>query len=82
MSAVHEEKKPFECAVCNKGYNRKFDLKRHIPSYHKGKKPFRCEICDYSSSLKGSMNKPVGAGNEGKSHLNVTFVTTGNESHE
>lgn len=44
------------CKECNKSYNRKNDLDRHIMT-HTGEKPFKCEKCSAGFSLKSSLTK-------------------------
>ena len=41
---VHKVHEPYKCPSCNKCFERKFDMKRHIESVHKGK--IGCQICD------------------------------------
>lgn len=32
---VHSDEKPFVCEVCNRGFRRKYDMKRHVQLIHK-----------------------------------------------
>ena len=38
------------CAMCDKTFTRRSDLKRHILNIHEGIKPFRCDLCPVSFS--------------------------------
>ena len=44
------------CKECNKSYNRKNDLDRHVMT-HSGEKPFKCEKCAAAFSIKSSLTK-------------------------
>ena len=62
VNLVHEKKETnsYKCNLCEKGYNEKYKLKRHIESIHKGAKPFKCKLCGHSSKYKSDL----------KSHIN------------
>jgi uncharacterized Zn-finger protein len=36
---THNEKKPFTCPICGKGFCRNFDLKKHMRKLHDGASP-------------------------------------------
>jgi len=44
------------CKQCNKSYNRKHDLSRHMLT-HTNEKPFECKFCDFKCALKSSLTK-------------------------
>ena len=46
IKLVHEEKKSFECRICDKRFTMKQTMKIHVASVHESKKTFKCEICD------------------------------------
>ena len=62
VKLVHEKKETnsYKCNLCDKAYNEKYKLKRHIESIHKGAKPFKCKLCGHSSKYKSDL----------KSHIN------------
>ena len=46
---VHEETKTFKCKKCDKGFTRKYCLKKHMAGVHApGKLPSKCNICNAS----------------------------------
>lgn len=58
LKLVHE--KPLtshECSHCQKRFDRKAHLKRHLKHTHTNLKPFACDLCDYRSSARGDLNK-------------------------
>ena len=38
VSRVHEEKKPYDCTICEKRFDQKINLKTHISRVHEYKK--------------------------------------------
>ena len=42
---VHDEKKPYDCEHCHKGFDEEEHFKSHIETVHEGKKPYKCEHC-------------------------------------
>ena len=38
IASVHENKKPYQCSICDKRFNRKQNMNTHIALVHKGKK--------------------------------------------
>ena len=55
------KKAKFCCELCNKGYEYKHGLDRHIKSSHtqKGQKPFKCDMCDNSYVDKQGLNRHI-----------------------
>ena len=55
IKAVHEGVK-FKCESCNKEFNKKQIMRRHMKYIHEGQRNFSCKICAYqayqSSDLK------------------------------
>ncbi|KAL9703861.1 hypothetical protein quinque_007379 [Culex quinquefasciatus] len=51
-SYSHEDKKPFSCQYCSKGFTQKCNLEKH-ERVHTGEKPFRCNICFKSFAQSG-----------------------------
>ena len=47
----HEEKKPFQCTLCEEDFKTKYFRKCHMNTVHEGKKPYKCSTCkdDFSS---------------------------------
>ena len=52
IASVHEEKKPFKCEICDKGFSQKHNMKIHVESVHKKKKTFKRRIVTWSYGLK------------------------------
>ena len=52
----HTDKLPFECKICNKSFQRKDDLERHI-RIHSGHRPFACEVCKRSFKRADHLKK-------------------------
>ena len=48
ITAVHEDKKPIKCNVCEKHFNTKYQLNGHIAAVHEGIGPYKCLKCDAS----------------------------------
>ena len=44
VALVHENKKPFECRICDKSFAQKQKLEIHVTSVHEKKKPFEGKI--------------------------------------
>ena len=42
----HLNLKPFSCAICNKTFTQKSNMKTHFNRHKKSKNPFRCIPCD------------------------------------
>ena len=59
VGTVHEEKKQFECKVCNSKFTQKANLNRHVTIVHKGSKQFKCEVCNTKFGEKAYLNKQV-----------------------
>ena len=77
--ADKNEKKTFECEICQYSSYRRDHLDRHVASIHEGKRPFKCEFCNHTFSLKDSLNSHIASVHEGKKPLkceicNYTFL--------
>ena len=64
IDVIHEEKKPYQCLICDYCCTTKGNLKNHIDAVHEGKKPHKCSICDYRCSTKGTL----------KAHIKATYM--------
>ncbi|KAI8906095.1 hypothetical protein DFJ77DRAFT_435193 [Powellomyces hirtus] len=42
---MHSTDKPYICSVCQRGFMRKHDLKRHATTHLQNFRPFECEDC-------------------------------------
>ena len=58
-SSVHEESKPFKCAICDTRFAENSDLNNHVGSVHEGNKSFKCVICDTRFAKKPELNTHV-----------------------
>ncbi|GFR99853.1 zinc finger protein 26 [Elysia marginata] len=56
VTAVHENKRRFECEVCHKRFNQKNSLIVHR-RIHTGEKPHTCHICGVSFSDPSTLHK-------------------------
>ncbi|NWR82122.1 ZN662 protein, partial [Centropus unirufus] len=52
----HTGEKPFTCADCRKGFNKKSNLSQH-QRIHSGEKPFTCADCRKSFNRKGKLTR-------------------------
>eukprot|EP01083_Nonionella_stella_P192161 710630_1 len=53
---VLSDPKPFSCDVCQKTFNQKYNLKKHM-IVHSGAKPYSCEICQKTFTRKSSVKE-------------------------
>ena len=56
---VHDGVRPFVCPICNKTYQYKSDVKRHVQLTHEGKKPWVCSLCNSRYTRKMSLQYHV-----------------------
>ena len=63
LLSVHEEKKPFECEICNKSFSKKGELTVHVDLFHEKNK---CEICANSFANKNKLTRHVKSVHEKK----------------
>ncbi|XP_071495354.1 zinc finger Y-chromosomal protein 2-like [Diadema antillarum] len=54
MTAIHRSTKPNICQYCGKGFQDRFDLKRHIRT-HTGVRPYRCDLCPRAFTQRCSL---------------------------
>lgn len=52
----HDNERPFICTLCNKGFCRRSDLKKHT-IVHTGVRPFSCPVCSKSFSRNTNLTK-------------------------
>ena len=53
----HNQKKLYECTLCEKHFSFKDSLSRHIDAIHYKLKPFSCTLCDKSFARKSILTK-------------------------
>merc|ERR1719228_2078744 len=57
--AVHEKRRPFECALCGKTFSDKRNMIRHFQSVHEKKKVYKyeqkCPLCKYTGRYKSEL---------------------------
>ena len=66
IDVIHEEKKPYQCSICEYRCTMKGKMNRHINSVHEGKKPHKCSICDHCFALKHQLKVHISAIHDGK----------------
>lgn len=54
---VSDNKKLYECTICNKNFNHEFNLKDHIKSMHETKTEFICDTCGKSLKSRTSLQE-------------------------
>ena len=59
VTAVHENKKPFKCEICDYSFSQKGGLEQHVAAIHEKKKLYKCDICDKEFTLKQNMSRHV-----------------------
>ena len=42
VESVHEEKKPYNCDICDYSFSRKGNMNKHVESVHGEKNPSKC----------------------------------------
>ena len=57
--------KIYLCTLCESGFLRKSDLKKHIEAVHAGIKPHQCPSCESSFSQKCNMKRHIASTHEG-----------------
>ena len=55
----HEGKKPFNCTTCDKNFNAKGTLKKHITRVHEGNNSVYCPSCDKGFSHEDSLKRHI-----------------------
>ncbi|KAJ9581615.1 hypothetical protein L9F63_023198, partial [Diploptera punctata] len=66
---VHNNEKPFKCALCNKSFTQKCHLNAHIhPSEnaYPNEKPFTCSLCNKSFTHISNLNSHLRSHNNEK----------------
>ena len=58
--------KSFLCTLCNKTFDRRDSVTRHVQT-HSTQKPFVCTYCPYAGTNRGYLYKHI------KKHHNETF---------
>ncbi|XP_058120629.1 zinc finger protein 467-like [Anopheles ziemanni] len=53
---MHQNPRPYICVICNKGFPRRSDLKKHT-FVHTGVRPFACDQCGKSFSRNTNLTK-------------------------
>jgi uncharacterized Zn-finger protein len=56
LKIVHQQNRPFICVLCQKGFPRRADLKKHT-QVHLGIRPFTCHLCGKSFSRNANLTK-------------------------
>ncbi|XP_054627907.1 zinc finger protein 394-like isoform X2 [Dunckerocampus dactyliophorus] len=54
----HTDHTHFKCSQCDKTFNYRGSLKRHM-KIHTGEKPFKCSFCDKRFTLKENLNSHI-----------------------
>lgn len=56
IKEAHDNERPYVCTLCNKGFCRRSDLKKHT-IVHTGVRPFSCTVCAKSFSRNTNLTK-------------------------
>ena len=59
VTSEHDDKRPFECELCDYRCSFKSNMNKHVTAVHEKKNQFKCEMYDYSCSLKCNMSRRV-----------------------
>ena len=73
IASVHERKKPHNCPICDKAFNRKAHLTSHISGVHEGNKPHECSLCDKMLKSSGALKYHITSIHERKKHTPAFF---------
>jgi uncharacterized Zn-finger protein len=55
--ATHENKKEFQCKLCNQAFNIKQQLERHVKEVHENERKYECPTCKKSFKRKQALKK-------------------------
>ena len=68
--------RPHECHICQRGFTKRCDLKRHIASAHEGRKDYVCTVCFKAFTRKDDLNKHIGLRHISSSQVVTSRVTS------
>ena len=54
---THTENKPYQCSMCNKGFCRNFDLKKHVRNVHSDLVNLSLKNIGIKNDIEGNFEK-------------------------
>ena len=61
VSQIHKGNKPppIKCTLCEKSFQEKSGLKRHMKGVHEGKRPYACHLCGLAFTQGGNLKTHI-----------------------
>ena len=77
-SKATDNKKPFSCHFCNKGFVMEKNLKVHIEKFHRIVIKHSCEKCEFDSESEIKLKEHIEKKHSDKLAVNINFIDTVN----
>lgn len=66
--------KPFSCHRCDRTFNSKYNVIRHLKQYHAERRMFKCSICGRDYKWIDSLHKHMKLHKKSQSQLDLTLA--------